>query len=121
MKILLVDDDTFLRDMYATKFTQGGHEVDAVESGVAALARLSTTADFDVIMLDMVMPGMSGVELLARIKEEYPDLKAKLIVLSNQGQEEDVREATEAGACAYIVKAESIPSEVLAKVEDVCG
>lgn len=121
MKILLVDDDTFLRDMYATKFTQGGHIVAAVESGASALTKLASEKDFDVVMLDMVMPGMSGIELLGKIKVEFPDLKAHLIVLSNQGQEEDIREATEAGASAYIIKAESIPSEVLARVEEVCG
>lgn len=121
MKILLVDDDNFLRDMYATKFSQGGHQVDAVDNGAAALIKLGSTKDYDVVMLDMVMPGMTGLELLIKIREEFPNLGAKLIVLSNQGQEEDVREATEAGACAYIIKAESVPSEVLAKVEEVCG
>jgi CheY-like chemotaxis protein len=121
MKILLVDDDNFLRDMYATKFTQGGHQVDAVDNGVAALSRLGQGSEYDVVMLDMVMPGMTGLELLEKIKVEYPKLTAKLIVLSNQGQEEDIREATEAGACAYIIKAESVPSEVLAKLETICS
>ncbi len=121
MKILLVDDDNFLRDMYATKFTQGGHEVVAVDSGASALTALSQASDFSVVMLDMVMPGMSGLELLVKIKEQYPALPAKLIVLSNQGQEEDIREATEAGASAYIIKAESVPSEVLSKVEAICA
>jgi len=121
MKILLVDDDNFLRDMYATKFTQGGHEVDAVDSAALALSRLEQSVVYDVILLDMVMPGMSGVELLQQIRALYPQCTAKLIVLSNQGQSEDIREATEAGAVAYIIKAESIPSEVLQKVEAVVG
>ncbi len=119
MKILLVDDDNFLRDMYATKFSQGGHEVDAVDGASLALAKLEQGSEYDVILLDMVMPGMGGLELLQTIKTTYPDCRAKLIVLSNQGQEEDIREATEAGAAAYIIKAESIPSEVLAKVEEI--
>jgi CheY-like chemotaxis protein len=119
MKILLVDDDNFLRDMYATKFTQGGHEVDAVDGAALALERLEQGTAYDVILLDMVMPGMSGIELLTTIKTNYPDCTAKLVVLSNQGQEEDIREATEAGAVAYIIKAESIPSEVLEKVEEI--
>jgi len=119
MKILLVDDDNFLRDMYATKFTQGGHEVDALDRASLALAKLEQGIVYDVILLDMVMPGMNGLELLTTIKTTFPDCTAKLIVLSNQGQEEDIREATEAGAAAYIIKAESIPSEVLAKVEEI--
>lgn len=119
MKILLVDDDNFLRDMYATKFAQGGHEVDAVDGASLALSKLEQGGDYDVILLDMVMPGMSGLELLNEIKANHPTCKAKLVVLSNQGQEEDIREATEAGAAAYIIKAESVPSEVLAKVEEI--
>jgi CheY-like chemotaxis protein len=117
MKILLVDDDAFLRDMYATKFSECGHAVDAADSAVAALTKLEQVNDFDVILLDMVMPGMSGIELITAIKQRFPDVKATFIVLSNQGQSEDIKEAMEAGAHGYIVKAESIPSEVVRKVE----
>jgi len=117
MKLLLVDDDAFLRDMYATKFIECGHEVDAAENGQSALNKLQQVADFDVVLLDMVMPGMTGVELIQNIKERFPDLQAKYIVLSNQGQSEDIREAMEVGASGYIVKAELIPSDVVKKVE----
>ena len=117
MKLLLVDDDAFLRDMYATKFVECGHEVDSADSGNNALNKLQQKQDFDVVLLDMIMPGMSGVELITAIKERFPDSKAKYIVLSNQGQHEDIKEALEAGACGYIVKAELIPSDVVRKVE----
>jgi CheY-like chemotaxis protein len=117
MKILLIDDDAFLRDMYATKFTECGHTVDAAENAVQALSKLQQQADFDVILLDMIMPGMGGVELIKEMKVRYPESKAKFIVLSNQGQHEDIEEATAAGANGYIIKAESIPSDVVKKVE----
>jgi len=117
MKILLVDDDAFLRDMYATKFSEHDHEVDAAESPVEALSKLEKSTDFDVILLDMIMPGMSGVELIKVIKEKFPNFKAECIVLSNQGQSEDIDEAKAAGALGYIIKAESIPSDVVKKVE----
>lgn len=119
MKILLVDDDAFLRDMYATKFTECGHEVDAAENAVTALSKLQQTNDFTVILLDMIMPGMSGTELINEIKSRYPENKAKFIVLSNQGQQEDIDEAMNAGAEGYIIKAESIPSDVVKKVESI--
>jgi CheY-like chemotaxis protein len=117
MKLLLVDDDAFLRDMYATKFTECGHIIDAADSAVGALQKLQQDQSFDVVLLDMIMPGMGGVELISTIKERFPDMKSKYIVLSNQGQHEDIEEATTAGANGYIIKAESIPSEVVRKVE----
>jgi len=117
MKILLVDDDAFLRDMYATKFAECGHEVDAADSGAGALTKIEQDQSFDVVLLDMIMPGMSGVELITSVKSRFPDMSAKYIVLSNQGQHEDIEEAMEAGAHGYIIKAESIPSDVVKRVE----
>ena len=119
MKILLVDDDNFLRDMYTTKFVAHGHEVDVADGSAAVLSKLQQGISYDLAILDMVMPGTSGVELLKIIKDEFPKQVPCCIFLTNQGQEEDIREATEAGAVGYIVKAESIPSEVVKKVEDI--
>jgi len=119
MKILLVDDDEYLRDMYTIKFTQNGHTVQVADGALKALSILRQVSDFDVILLDMIMPGMTGVDLLQKIQEEFPGLKSKRIVLSNQGQPEDIEEATEAGAVGYIIKAQCIPSEVLKKVEAI--
>ncbi len=120
-RILLVDDDAFLRDMYATKFTQSGYEVDVAESPATALRKVESEQAFDIILLDMIMPGMTGTELITNIKDRFPEIKSKCIVLSNQGQDEDVREATEAGAIGYIVKAEMVPSAVVKKVAEIAG
>lgn len=119
MKILLVDDDAFLRDMYATKFEEGGHAVSAAKNGNEALALLKEIGSFDVILMDMVMPGMTGVELLENIKNEIDAPDMKCIVLSNQGEQTDIDAATKAGADGYIIKAESIPSQVVKKVEEI--
>jgi two-component system sensor histidine kinase RpfC len=117
MKLLLADDDTFLLDMYSTKFTEAGHEVVATKSGEQALATLRQGDTFDGIIMDMVMPGITGLDLLKTIKEEKLGGKdCKCIVLSNQGEQSDISAAKEAGAAGYIVKAESIPSKVVEKV-----
>lgn len=115
MKILLVDDDVFLRDMYATKFGELGHEVVTADTGEHALTELENKT-FDVVLLDMIMPGMTGVELLGKIKEKKISPMPKCIVLSNQGGKEEIESAEKAGAAGYIIKAELIPSEVVAKV-----
>lgn len=119
MKVLLIDDDVFLRDMYATKFVECGHEVEAVDHGEKALPLVETGHDFDVILVDMVMPGMSGVDLITKIQNEGYLGDAICVVLSNQGQQADIDEAMAAGAVSYIVKAEHIPSDVVAEVEKI--
>ncbi len=119
MKILLVDDDAFLRDMYASKFISCGHEVEVADGSGATISKLQNGELYDLLILDMVMPGTTGVELLKIINDKFDGQVKYCIFLSNQGQEEDILEATEAGAIGYIVKAQSIPSEVVQKVEDI--
>ena len=118
MRILLVDDDALLREMYATKFTEGGHSVEAIGNGERALELLQEE-QFDVILFDMVMPSITGDELLVKINALALPKKPKCIVLSNQGEESDITKAMEAGASGYIVKAQLIPSEVVKKVEEI--
>jgi len=115
MKILLVDDDAFLRDMYATKFGQLGHTIDAADTAENAIAKLSAST-YDVILMDMIMPGMNGIELLKKIKDAKIGGDPKCIMLSNQSEESDIRASLDGGAIGYIVKAKLIPSEVVAEV-----
>jgi len=117
MRILLVDDDMFLRDMYATKFFECGHEIAAVENTAEALRTLEQDKKFDVILLDMIMPGMSGTEFLESTKDILDEAGIKAIMLSNQGQDADIDEARAAGAIGYLIKAHMIPSEVVREVE----
>ena len=118
MKILLVDDDAFLRDMYATKFAEAGDAVDVATNGTEALQKLRDST-FDVVVTDMVMPGMSGLDLLKQIKTEQRDSPCKFVVLSNQGESSDLAAAEELGVDGYIIKAESIPSEVVKQVHEI--
>lgn len=115
MKILLVDDDVFLRDMYATKFSEKGDDVIGVQDGEEALRAVASDS-FDVIIMDMVMPGMTGIDLLNALKELAGGAETKHIVLSNQGEDSDMEKAYQSGAVGYIIKADSIPSEVVEKV-----
>jgi len=119
MKILIVDDDAFLRELYAMKFIECGHDVITALHASDALRILEQGDVFDLMLVDMIMPGMTGVELLNEIKKMVPKVKMKLIVLSNQGQDQDIEEAKKAGAIGYIIKAQSIPSEVVKKVEEI--
>ena len=115
MKILLVDDDAFLRDMYATKFCELGHTIDSADTAENALLKLDESK-YDAVLMDVIMPGMNGIELLKKIKTEKLGGNPICIMLSNQGEESDKKVAIENGAAGYIVKAELIPSEVVKEV-----
>jgi len=118
--ILLVDDDEFLVDMYCLKFSQAGHKILSKQSAEAALEQLKdTNYKPDAVVMDLVMPKMDGFELLRQIKEQKLAPDAALIVLSNQGEKEDLAKAKEFGAVGHIVKANAIPSEVLSIVEGI--
>jgi DNA-binding response OmpR family regulator len=119
--ILIVEDDTFLLDMYAVKFKESGFTVDTSQSVEDALAKLRKGATFDAVLLDMVMPGLTGLDLLKTMRAESLGGTPKMIVLSNQGEKSDIEDAMAAGATGYIVKANVIPSEVVARVKEYLG
>ncbi len=118
MNVLLIDDDVFMRDMYGVKFSQSGHTITTAENAIEGLRKLSDkNVTYDVVLVDMIMPAMNGVEFLDRLAAEHPSYKNKCVVLTNQGQDAEIQSAMDAGALAYIIKAEHIPSEVVSKVE----
>ncbi len=119
-QVLIVDDDKFLLDMYATKFSEHNFDVHTALSGTDALSQLeSGEAKPDIILLDLVMPGVDGFEVLSKIREKKLASKATIIILSNLGQTEDVDKGLSLGASGYIVKASATPSEVVVKVADI--
>ena len=121
-KILIVDDDKFLLDMYTLKFKEKGFEVTSAFGSTNALAILKERSDedgFGVILTDVVMPSMDGFELVEEIKKNKLAEGAKVIILSNLGQPTDIEKGKRVGADGYIVKADSTPSEVVKKVVDI--
>lgn len=115
--ILIVDDDSFLLDMYAVKFSEAKYTVDTAKSVEEALAKLRGGAAYDVVVLDMVMPRLTGLDLLRAMQAESLGGTPVRIVLSNQGEKSDIEGAMKLGADGYIVKANVIPSEVVARVD----
>ena len=108
----MVDDDTFLLDMYALKFKECGVQIEPISDPAVALDKLRKGAEPSIILLDIIMPGMSGFDFLEAVKKEGLAKNARIIMLSNQGQHEDLEKATELGAAGFIIKASAIPSEV---------
>lgn len=116
-RIYLVDDDRFLLDLYAVKFKNAGHEVSVFGGGEELIAALKKEGEKvpDAILLDLIMPGLGGFETLEAIRKDHLANGAKIIILSNQGQDSDIEKAKKLSADGYIIKASAIPSEVLAE------
>lgn len=117
-KILLVDDDKFLADMYSMKFTQEGYDVTACLSVQDALAAIKKGFQPDAILFDIVMPVMDGFAFLQTLKAESLSAGALKIALTNQSDDSEREKALQLGADRYIVKATMIPSEVVSTVAE---
>ncbi len=119
LSILFVDDDKFLLDMYALKFSKNDFEVHTAQGPEDALKLIREGLDPDILLLDVVMPGMDGIELLTLLKKESLLKKAVVIMLTNQGLSDDVARAKKLNVDGYIIKATTIPSDVLAEVKKI--
>ncbi len=117
--ILIVEDDVFLSDMYQTKFLSAGYDVRLAQDGMQCLEELKAGFWPEIMLLDVVMPRMDGIELLDVIKKDEKFKNIPVILLTNLGQENDVKRGMEMGAVDYLVKANFTPSEVARKVEEI--
>jgi len=115
-KILIVDDDSFLLDMYAFKFSQNNFDVFTAIDGSLAIGKLKEGLIPDVLLIDVIMPEMNGFEALEKIQEEGLCKDTIKIILSNKNQQSDIDKGMSLGISGYIVKANSIPGEVVTKV-----
>lgn len=113
-KVLIIDDDPFIADMYVIKFKDEGFEVATAHNAKDGLKKIQEF-DPDVILMDVVMPGMDGFGILEEIKKKGGKLH-KIIMLTNLGQKEDVDRGVGLGASDYMVKAHFTPSEVVDRV-----
>lgn len=118
-KISIVDDDSFLLDMYALKFSQNNFEVYASVSGTQAIEKLKGGLRPDVMLIDIIMPGMDGFEMLEKINADKLAPDSIKIILSNKSQQSDIDRGRSLGVAGYIIKANSTPLEVINQVMDI--
>ncbi|KKS16204.1 MAG: Two component transcriptional regulator, winged helix family [Parcubacteria group bacterium GW2011_GWB1_41_6] len=117
-KILIVDDDEFLLEMYSLKFRTAGYQVEVAKSGEEALEKIRGGLETDAMLLDVVMPGLDGFETMKIIRKEKLLPKAVFVFLTNLGQKEEVEKGMRLGADDYIIKAYFTPTEAMKKVEE---
>lgn len=117
-KIFLIEDDEMLVNMYSEKFQREGYTVETALNGSDGLKRVGPFQP-DIILLDIVMPKMDGFEVLKKLKKKIDTKDIPVILLTNLGQEEDVKKGKELGAVDYYIKANHTPAQIVAKVKDV--
>lgn len=117
-KIVIIEDDTFLAEMYVTKFELEGFKIYAAingDDGVKLVKKIKP----DLILLDILLPKKNGFEVLEELKGDKDVKDIPVILLTNLGQKEDVDKGLELGAVDYLIKAHFVPSEVVEKVKGI--
>ena len=117
---MIVEDDVFVMDIYQTKLKKEGFNVIAAANGLEAMKELEEKKNIpDLILLDIVMPYMNGMEVLEKISKNYSLKDIPVILLTNLSQKEDVDKGMELGAKDYLIKSHFTPAEVIKKIETV--
>lgn len=115
-KIIIVEDEPMISEIYQKKFSDSGFEVFAVDSGDQVLA-LAKKEKVDVVLLDLIIPKMNGFEVLENLKSGKYDPDTKVIIFSNLSQKEDREKAQKLGADGFISKADYTPSALVKEVQ----
>ena len=112
-RVLCIEDERFISELYARALTRGGYSVDFITDGQQGLQQAQTD-QYDVILLDLMVPTINGIEILRTLRDpaRTPQLKAKVIVITNLEQRDEVRADIEKQADGYIIKAEITPREL---------
>ena len=115
IKILLAEDDKFISRAYTDGFTRYGYEVIAVTDGEEAIKQAKSEKP-DIILLDLIMPIKNGFETLEEIKANKNIKDIPVIILSNLGQDTDIKKGRDLGAVDYLIKSDYSMSEIIKKI-----
>ncbi len=111
-RVLCIEDEIFIAELYERALARGGYQTTVEIDGARGL-ELAMSNDFDIILLDLMVPNVTGIEILRRLRADKPDLRAKIIITTNLEQRDDVRADIEKQADGYVVKAELTPRELV--------
>jgi CheY-like chemotaxis protein len=114
--IMIVEDDSFVMDIYETKITKEGIDVVKAINGNEAIKKLEEGIRPDLILLDIIMPYMDGLEVLKKIKANSDLNTIPVVLLTNLSQKEEIQEGFDLGAKDYLIKSHFTPSEVMEKI-----
>ena len=117
-KVLLIEDDKFLSDMYVAKFSKFGYEIETAYDGEEGIKKTKKIKP-DIILLDIRLPLKDGFEVLKEVKKDQKTKDIPVILLTNLGQKEDIEKGLKLGAVDYLIKAQFTPQEIVDKVKKI--
>ena len=115
-RVLIVEDDFFVRDLYSRELSREGFEVSAAEDGAEGLLKAIEEKP-DLILLDIMLPKMSGLDVLKTIKEKEEVKDIPVVLLTNLGQDSVIRKGFSLGAVGYLIKAAYTPTQIIEEVK----
>lgn len=117
-RVLCIEDERFIGELYKRALEKAGYSVEVIADGQLGLqAVLSDT--YDIVLLDIMVPQLLGIEVLRQVRTQKPDLKAKIIVTTNLEQDEASRARIEKEADGYLIKAEITPRQLVEFLEQL--
>jgi DNA-binding response OmpR family regulator len=119
-KILIIEDDKFLRELMVRKLSSLQFSVVSAVDGEDGLQKIKAEMP-DIVLLDLILPGINGFEVLERSKADAATAKIPVIILSNLGQSEDIEKGLKLGAADFLVKAHFTPQEIVNKLKEILG
>lgn len=117
-KILIIEDDKFLRELIARKLEKEGYSVIEAIDGEEGEKKIKEERP-NLVLLDLILPGIDGFEVLSRIKQEPTLESIPIIILSNLGQKEEIEKGLKLGAVDFLVKAHFTPAEIIEKIKNI--
>ena len=117
-KILCIEDEHFISELYARALRRAGYDVTTMLSGEDGL-RAAESDEYDIILLDLMIPGITGFEVLRRLRQDTPNLRSKIIITTNLEQEDESRAEIEKMADGYLIKAEFTPRQLVQIINDI--
>lgn len=118
IRVLCIEDEHFISELYARALRRAGYDVTTLVSGDDGL-RAAQNDNYDIIMLDLMIPGMTGFEVLRELSKHQPKLKAKIIITTNLDQDETSKDEIEKMADGYLIKAEFTPRQLVTIIDDL--
>ena len=114
--ILIIEDDKFLRELIAKKLIKEEYNISEAIDGEEGMKKIAEEKP-DLILLDLILPGIDGFEVMSRMKEDPSLSQIPIIILSNLGQKEEIERGINLGAKDYLIKAHFTPGEIIEKIK----